>query len=133
MVRSDLGSNLHTLIELGEDFPVDYYKQIKSDIKILWDMYYYDGPLSGVCRYNNKNCWFEVAAGDVDVRLIYALLEMTNDQFNYETYWHKLFNVCDQDENMLKFYYYRANSHKPLVFMENQILGWFTDEYLCFR
>ena len=90
-----------TLAEAPADF-VDHLPQIpESELTILWHCDYYDGPRSGVMRYQSKPCWFAICEradtfehyADEDGQQWIAwhqrflLVELTASQFD-ELQWH---------------------------------------------
>src|SRR3989338_10060019 len=66
----------------------------QDNIKILYDNNYWDGPLEGVLRWNNKNYYF-ICYNDNDwtnvAHRIFVIIEMTKEQEENENYFHQLF------------------------------------------
>lgn len=86
-----------------------YAKLIKYGIKkigkpqYLWHSNYWDGPLSGVCEYKNKKCWFdcvdemsldfldEYGDEDFDRVRIFVVLELSHKEYKKLAKSHNLF------------------------------------------
>ena len=71
----------------------------EKDIKLVYHSNYWDGPLSGVCLYKEKQYWFNCVHDyhdktedneSLDMR-IYAIYDLTPIEWEHENYWHNLF------------------------------------------
>lgn len=99
------------LKDLPNDFYLEYYHQMpqiaESDIRLLWHMSYYDGPLDGILLYKGKMHRFQIfqplRVDEVKDRIDpydvlwndhyvrYLIIELTSEQIAEEEYWHRLF------------------------------------------
>jgi hypothetical protein len=70
-----------------------------TKIELLYHSGYWDGPLSGVCRFQGKRRWFKCVhdyfqktedGSPLDMR-IYAIYDLTAEEWKDEDYWHRLF------------------------------------------
>jgi hypothetical protein len=75
------------------DIPSDFVSQLPqidaSELTILWHYAYYDGPQSGVMRYQGKPCWFEIR-DNADVFHRY-----TDDKNQEWIVWHQRFLLAE--------------------------------------
>lgn len=101
----DEGQRFKTLQESG-------LPELDERPRMLWHCNYYDGALSGVCRHDGRQFWFEMVdeipfrADDGEPRLgrVFAVCEMTPEQWRAERIHHMLWRACvgthsDYDEN----------------------------------
>ena len=65
-----------------------------DSVRILYENNYWDGPLEGVLRWNNKNYYF-INYSDDDwtdgANRAFVIIEMTKAQEKDENYFHQLF------------------------------------------
>ncbi len=54
-------------------------------VKILWHTDYYDGPLTGIVKWNNHRYWFDLKEENNDDR--------DEDGFRIENVWYRRFNI----------------------------------------
>ena len=111
----------------------------------LWHCGYYDGPLSGVCMYNNKEHWFECTYEthwideDEDGEdeyyqgRVFGLIELTDEEIRQEWEKHKLFVkyggglLLQYGENNQRIYRKFSNLSKfsdKLIWKLEKILPW---------
>ncbi len=69
----------------------------QPDLRMLWHNGYYDGPLSGMCKWDGKLYYFDVAYDDeeeseLDYRK-YNLYELTQEELEEELRTHRLFET----------------------------------------
>jgi hypothetical protein len=80
-----------------------------ENVKILFYYNYWDGPLNGICEYENKMYWYDtvddISVGDEDSDdwtwyRLYNVKEIEPWQLSYELYWHSIFctNVATHTE-----------------------------------
>ena len=114
-----------------------------SDVRLLWFVDFWDGPINGLCMYNNKEHWFElIDNGDDDssdtTSRHYFVVELLPEQIKDELRWQELFRQkvgthCDfaepnpevkPQEAHREFYDAYAQRRKP-DYSVNPIVGWF--------
>lgn len=116
------------------------------NVKILYYSNYWDGPLTGLCEYENKIYRYDVLdEGDYNEEKdewnprIYNVIEIELWQLAYELYWHSLFcsnisTYSKYNENMsnsrfeLKdkdFYKKQKEEYKKIDYSNNVIIGIF--------
>jgi hypothetical protein len=68
-----------------------------KDVKLIYHSGFWDGPLSGVCEYQDKRYWFKCvhdyqdhSEKILDMR-IYGVYELTPKEWENEIHWHTLF------------------------------------------
>ena len=111
-------------------------KKLKN-VEILYYSDYWDGPLWGMCVYNNKLCWYNVIDSSSKIRK-FKVREMKSWQISYELYWHSLFvtNVkaytkfdkeCinERFELLENFYDKQRRVYKGIDYSKNKIIGYF--------
>ena len=120
-----------------------------ENVKMLYGSGWWDGPLCGLCEYENKYYYFKVhqeeeynEEKDEWTDRIHKLIELESWQLTYELYWHSVFvsNVyrnskCrTQFEENLKnerfymkddFYKKRKKEYKEIDFSKNNVMGTF--------
>lgn len=67
---------------------------IGQPISLVYHNNYWDGPLSGVCKIEDKRYYFKCVHDYYDSprnMRIYAVYELSNEEWKEEDYWHKLF------------------------------------------
>ena len=69
-----------------------------ENVKILYSSDYWDGPLNGLCEYENKYYWFGVNTDEeYDEKedkwspRIFQMYDIEPWQLTYELYWHSIF------------------------------------------
>ncbi|HEX8734967.1 MAG TPA: hypothetical protein VF721_06585 [Pyrinomonadaceae bacterium] len=125
----------------------DYLKTPKiqrGDIKLLWHSDYWDGIISGMLLYRNRQYWFEMFEENKgeDFYRRFFVFKLTGEQIIEETNWQQLFREkvgghTDYDENgMLNTalvkpsethaeFYDAYKNRKKLDLSGNEIIGWF--------
>jgi hypothetical protein len=85
--------------------------KLESRPRLLWHHNFYDGPLSGICLYQNKEHWFQMVdeipfKEDDDYRLgrVFVIVELTPEDIKIESSNHNEFRKfvgthADYDEN----------------------------------
>jgi hypothetical protein len=130
---------------IGLEIMIQFPKFNYSEVKRLWYVDYYDGPLSGIMDYHGKLYWYEmideinapyypIKPDPKDDRphwticcgRLFAVVELNSEQLEYEIESHKLFEEnkkdYDEEDNGLK---------KPFVDGEtyfrstSKVVGWF--------
>lgn len=115
-------------------------------VKILFYSNYWDGPLTGLCEYENKIYRYDVLdEGDWDeendewLPRVYNVFEIEPWQLTYELYWHSLFcsNIATHTEYDKKlvsplfniknndFYKKQRKEYKKIDYSNNTIIGTF--------
>jgi hypothetical protein len=66
-----------------------------SEVEYLWADAWYDGPLSGMCKYQDEMLWFHaqnvVEDADGHSRWHYTLHRLPPEQLEDAVKWHDLF------------------------------------------
>jgi hypothetical protein len=120
-----------------------------ENVKLLFATNWWDGPLYGLCEYENKICYYKICEDEVwDEekeewgKRGFKVYEMEPWQIAYELYWHSIFvsNVyrnakCRfQFEEQLKnerfymkedFYKKRKREYKEIDYSNNNVIGTF--------
>ena len=117
-----------------------------NNVKILFYSGYWDGPLNGLCEYENKIYRFDVSEMEEWIETeeewssrIYKLIDIEPWQLSYELYWHSLFctNIAAYKEFDKKlvdsrfeiknkdFYKKQKNEYKKIDYSNNTIIGTF--------
>jgi hypothetical protein len=137
--------------ELPDDYATRLPQIAKHELRIMWQHDYWDRPLSGMIRYQDKPHWFYfVDDGKEPIRFI--LLEVSQEQYKEEHYWNELFREkvgthWDYDEEgkskrydetgrlkidrlvkpqtMHAEFYDASKNRKLQDFSQNKIVGWF--------
>jgi len=65
---------------------------LHEDIFPLYHLNYYDGPLSGVCVYQGKECFFD-KIDDQRQRYDYKIFETSEKEIKYINMWHRIFQL----------------------------------------
>lgn len=119
-------------------------KEIEN-VKMLYYSDYWDGPLTGLCEYENKYYWYDNTIDDeYDEEneewkpRVYNLKEIEPWQLSYELYWHSLFvtNVAaytEFDKQLINdrfiidinFYKKKKKEYKKIDYSKNKIIGTF--------
>lgn len=104
----------------------NYVQEIsKEDFKVLWFDDYYDGMLCGILEHDDKKYRFEIISDDVDNSIrprLFAVIAMTENQIEEETYWNKLFQKYVGNHNNL-------NTDEQLRQEPQNVHHLFYDEY----
>ena len=74
-------------------------KNYMSGIEYVYHSGYWDGPLSGMCRYQGRRYWFSCVHDYHDTtddgrpldQRIFGIYELTDSEWKEEEYWHNLF------------------------------------------
>lgn len=97
-----------------------------ADVKELYHVDYYDGPLTGMAEYLGKTYWFDLTQddwiGDIEKRK-FVLYEPTESQLNEYNHWNEEFKRYVKDGQRLqpesewpKFYdKYKAFEFQPFT------------------
>ena len=123
---------------------LEYYND--SQIDVLWIDDFYDGMLSGICDIKGKKCKAEMISESsqekCDWYRKYIIIELTEQQYKEELYWHNLFlenvgnhwdntseqkaigNVVHSRDKWDNFYIPYKEKYKP-NFNENKVVGWY--------
>jgi hypothetical protein len=117
----------------------------RGEIRLLWHHAFWDGPLSGLCLYQGRKCWFErCAEGDEEgadgFYRRFLLLELSPEQLADEERWHELFRQkvgthTDHDEargavrprETWREFYDEYARRGPVDYSANPAVGWFED------
>jgi hypothetical protein len=137
---------------VGESGYLGVPKLDRRKVKLLWVVDFYDAPLSGMALYEEKKQWYQMynreewLSGGDEVKPIYLLIDLSDEQLREEEYWHDRFvrevwNGWDYDEDEVALWHrpekvkhgtssaeefgtvYEARS--PQNFSENMVIGWF--------
>lgn len=115
---------------------LDYPKA--ESIKLLYANDWWDGPLSGMCQYNNESLYFNYI-GDVDDLYLYIAYRLTPDEFQSEAERHDDFvryvgdHYCfttdgsnnKRPQSEWHRFYDKYENHHPEYFDESKIVAWF--------
>jgi len=125
-----------------------------ENIKILFHSNYWDGPICGICEYENRmyhynmieeGGWFiedgeeyDEDAEDTWTPRIYVVKEIEPWQLTYELYWHSIFSTnvasyTDFDKSLINerfkmkndFYKKRKKEYKEIDYTKNKVIGQF--------
>lgn len=108
-----------TLAEAKEDTKLlEHLPRLEERPKFCWHSGYYDGPLSGVCLYNDKHHWFKMIyefdyegdeewePGEKEILLgrIFVVAELSDEQFaiikdRHDVWRNYIGRHCDYDED----------------------------------
>lgn len=118
-------------------------------VKFLYATNWWDGPICGLCEYNNKIYWYDMQEDseydekeDTWTQRKYIAREIEPWQLTYELYWHSIFvsnvyrdsNCRSKFEEGLKnerfyikedFYKKRKKEHQKIDYSNNEIIGTF--------
>lgn len=137
---------------VGENGYLAVPKLERHRVKLLWWGDFYDAPLSGMALFEGEKHWYQMynteewIMGSDEVRPIYLLTELAEEQLREEEYWHDRFvrevwNGWDYDEDEVALWHrpekvqhgtstneefgaaYEARSKQD--FSENTVIGWF--------
>ena len=98
---------------------LEFAEQDGFQIEFLWVQSYYDGPLKGLCKYNNEICYFEVKDevpyeedDEQFIKMVYSIYKLTVLEKIKWLWKKKLFELCvgyhytyPQRKNKEWFYY----------------------------
>jgi len=120
----------------------------RENIELLWEDDRWDGPLSGVCKIEDREYYFklydehEVFWEDEDrideeifdrVRW-FLVYELTPEEMKIEHEQHKLFQEAieawgnDRQDLLDRFYKLRKETYKKPDFAKGKVIGWFIDD-----
>ncbi len=73
-------------------------------VKIDWSDDWYDGPLSGMCTFDERRFYFFLVNVAEDSTRTYALFELSAQQLVDEEYWHQEFlkNVTERRQDSME-------------------------------
>jgi hypothetical protein len=74
---------------------------LEIKVKLLWHIDYYDGPLSGICEYQERKCWFEISE-HADIRTsswLYEVRELTPAEILFEEEKQRRFAESVSNDN----------------------------------
>ena len=128
--------------------------------QFLWHDSYYDGPLSGICIYNDKEHWFKMVKefdykeeedGKMETFLgrVYVIAELPKQQFAIMKYAHELFRKyvgthtdynednkrssgCLEQSSWNKYYNWAKKEYKHPDLSENKVVAWWGDKQFNF-
>lgn len=88
-----------------EDVPLEVFfddAEDQPDLDMLWHSNYWDGPLSGMARYNGEEVWFNCISEEENGDRIFGLYRLSKEDHAELTYRHELFrdmvgHHCDHD------------------------------------
>jgi hypothetical protein len=113
----------------------------RNEIRLLWCFDFWDGPINGMCLYENRKYWFDMLDagenGDSAPRR-FLVLDLSTQQLAEEERWHDLFRAkvgthCDFEEAHPEvkarelhpeFYEAYKKRVKP-DYSNNPVIGWF--------
>ena len=98
IVRYD-SENIQIRLKNGEllDIPMDelFTEDDRPDLKMLWHVDYYDGPLSGIAEYQGERVWFAIVQLHDEEPLVpecmFGLYRLTSEELNFEEVSHQRF------------------------------------------
>lgn len=80
-----------------------------GEFRILWDSGWWDGPLSGMCRWRGQDLWFELYeevwhdlpedSEEMRYTRWYVLYSLTSEQMTDRLYWRDLFREYVGNQN----------------------------------
>lgn len=125
-------------------------KLSRGEVQPLWVHDFYDGPLSGMARFQGDLAWYVLAEEEQEPYSEgwyrrYWLIRLSPEQATEEMKWHDLFRThvstygdaeIPEDERGVRpqsewsQYYEPYRQRAPVVFDENEVLGWFEAELL---
>ena len=79
----------------------------KEDVEIVSTYGFYEGPLTGILRWNHKRCWFQ-------------FISLDNDE---EAGWNRRFVIVELTEDQLLSI--DCDLQEDIKIDGNQVLGWF--------
>jgi hypothetical protein len=113
----------------------------RNDVRLLWYADFWDGPINGLCIYQNKKHWFEMSADDAfpdTNQRRFVVLDLSPEQLADEEQWHELFRQkvgthCDFEEphpeiKPIEFhreFYDTYQQRATRDFSANVVIGWF--------
>ena len=113
----------------------------ESDLRVLWMDDYYDGMLVGMLEYGNRKFRYEIITDFTEnIRpRVFAIIELTQEQINEESYWNNLFikyvgnhNNFDSDDELKQhpqtmhhLFYDQYKQRTASNYDLNMVKGWF--------
>jgi hypothetical protein len=112
----------------------------ESDFRVLWMDDYYDGMLVGMLEYKNIKFRFEIISDYTETirQRIFAIIELTQEQINEESYWNDLFkkyvgnhnnfdsdDLKQQPQTMHHLFYDQYKQRPAPNYDLNLVKGWF--------
>lgn len=113
-----------------------------NDIRLLWYGDFWDGPMNGLCIYNDRKCWFEMIEespdSPVDAPRRFIVVNLSAQELADEEHWHDLFRSqvgthmdvgepCPEVKPKAlhrEFYEVYSQRRKP-DYLDRPALGWF--------
>lgn len=99
-----------------------------SDVHILWNDDYYDGPLSGLMEYRDQKYYFNIVADNADDYRKFNVYHLTKAEIEYEIEWHELFEKLvhhGSKDTFNEFYERRKKEYKKPYLTEDKVIGYF--------
>lgn len=62
-----------------------------EELKIVFAVNWWDGPLEGMCMHNNEKHWFHCEDEDDSGLRKFSIIKLTTEQIADEEKWHELF------------------------------------------
>ena len=109
----------------------------QPDLTMIWHSNYYDGPLSGMAKFNDEYVWFDLLEEDHSGNRLFGLYRLSEDDLEAEQEHHKEFQEavgyhCDhdpkvnkpfvcKDKKKFKAYYAKKREPRELSKPENLI------------
>jgi hypothetical protein len=89
----------------------------RAAIRLLWHDDFWDGPTSGMLRYQGEDFWFQMFEESEDEASDwyrrFLIVRLSADQLADERYWHELFR-----ENVGTHADYDEHGHRPVGSMK---------------
>lgn len=138
------GEEQHEGVPLSE-----FYDDEQPNLEMLWHCNYYDGPLSGMAKYDGEYVWFKCTYEDDYGDSVYTLYELDNDAYRELQRQHDIFremvghhvdhhpdtwstHKCE-DREIIKKYYDEVGPNFPEVdATKGKVLGtahWYEFKY----
>lgn len=96
---------------------------------------FYDGPLEGIVEYKGQKFWYEVVSDFVNQQSRYfALVELSNEDYKVELYWHRLFEdhvskgLSEEQKAEWESTYGVYQKQRENTYGGKQVVGWFCTE-----
>lgn len=141
---------MHTSINLRQfKSSFDNYKDKVSkvpleDLTFFWFDDFYDGMLSGMLGFRSRRYRFEIVT-DYEKQIrprVFAIIELTKEQVEDETYWHHLFEeyvgchsiapakdaVIHRPKSQHRLFYEPFEKRKKPNYMVSPVIAWYEEE-----
>ena len=88
----------------------------ENQLTFLWFEDFYDGPLNGILKFDNKEYRYEIVTDYKKVKYprIFAIVELSENELKEEKYWHELHKDIVNDK------YDDAEANKKLYKLEKK-------------